>query len=148
MPPRDIPIDTAFARVLLSVLDRDQLHVGFWGQWRQPKLTVNRVLVHGDANFFRQPDGSFTSDRAVVGQAGQAILALNERDKPISEVGSRKLCAELTRAVNAWALENGPLFEQAHQSRLADLRANLEREIAELEEKLCEKRAELAVVGL
>ncbi len=49
---------------------------------------MNRVLVHGDANFYRLPDGSFTCDRAVVGQAGQAILALNERDKLISEVGA------------------------------------------------------------
>jgi hypothetical protein len=147
MPPREIPFDTVLGRVLLSVLDRDQVHVGFWGQWRQPKLTVNRVLVHGNANFFRQRDGSFTCDRAVVGQAGQAIHALNERDKPISEAGRRRLHDVLTVAVNAWAVQNGPLFEQAHQARLADQRASLEREIADLEANLREKRAELAAVG-
>jgi hypothetical protein len=147
MPPRDIPFDTVLGRVLLSVLDRDQVHVGFWGQWRQPKLTVNRVLVHGNANFFRQRDDSFSCDRAVIGQAGQAIHALNERDKPISEAGRRRLHDVLTRAVNTWAAENGSLFEQAHLTRLADQRASLEREIADLEENLREKRAELAAVG-
>lgn len=140
---RDIPFDTPFGPVMLSVTERDHVYVGFRGQWNQPKITVNGALVHGAVHFFRQADGTFTCDQAAVGRAGLAIDADNARGKPISEAGRRKLREVLTPLINAWARKNGARFEEAHRVKVARERESIERDIAELTKQLQAKYVEL-----
>src|SRR5580700_8251413 len=120
--PRNLPLETPFGQVLLSVTDGNHVHVDF-GRPEHP-LIVRGQSVWGTLHLWRQPDDTFGPDGRRFGGFEDDFKPRVGFDKPACKTTRAKLLEAILDAVTAWARENGALFEAARREQLeADKRA-------------------------